>query len=63
MNQPVPSPGSFTLEVDGSLFSIGFAVGAVLGKLVLKNSPLAVAFAMGLGLAVGTSPRLLERLE
>ncbi len=63
MTQPVSSTGSFTLEVDGSLFSMGFVVGIVLGKFALRNTLLAVAFAMGLGLAVGTSPRLQQRLE
>ena len=63
MTQPSASTGTFTLEIDSSLFSIGFVVGIVVGKLALKNSLLAVAFAMGLGLAVGTSPRLQERAE
>ena len=61
MNSMTQSPNSFTLSVDGNLFSLGFVIGVVLGKLVLKNSLLAVAFAMGLGLAGGTSPRLQER--
>ena len=46
---------SFTLTTDGNLFSIGFAVGLIIGKLVLRNTMLAVAFATGLGLAVGMS--------
>ena len=46
---------TFTLTVDGNLFAAGFAVGLILGKLLLRNTMLAVAFGMGLGLAVGTS--------
>ncbi|MFO7323290.1 MAG: hypothetical protein DIU68_016290 [Chloroflexota bacterium] len=47
---------TFTLTVDGNLFAAGFAVGLILGKLLLRNTMLAVAFGMGLGLAVGTTP-------
>ncbi len=46
---------TFTLQVDGNLFAIGFAIGLILGKLVLRNTLFAIAFGTGLGLAVGTS--------
>jgi hypothetical protein len=43
------------VTVDSSLFSVGFLIGLILGKMVLKNTMLAVAFGTGLGLAVGSS--------
>lgn len=49
------STNSFTLTVDSNLFAVGFAIGLILGKLVLRSTSLAVAFGTGLGLAVGTS--------
>jgi len=49
---------SFTLTVDSNLFAVGFAIGLILGKLVLRSTSLAVAFGTGLGLAVGTSADL-----
>lgn len=55
MNQTRQNTESFTLTVDGSLFTVGFAVGLIIGKLLLKNTMLAVAFGTGFGLAVGTS--------
>jgi hypothetical protein len=51
---------SFTLTTDGTMFSMGFAVGLIIGKLLLRNTLLAVAFATGLGLAVGTSADMSE---
>jgi hypothetical protein len=55
MSQMGQNGESFTLTVDGSLFTVGFAVGLIIGKLLLKNTMLAVAFGTGFGLAVGTS--------
>lgn len=55
------SNNSFTLTVDGNLFAVGFAIGLILGKLVLRSTSLAVAFGTGLGLAVGTSADLQDR--
>lgn len=53
--------GTFTLTVDSNLFLVGFAIGLILGKLVLRSTSLAVAFGTGLGLAVGTSADLQDR--
>lgn len=42
-------------SIDGGMFTIGFAVGLLVGKLVLRSTTLALAFATGLGLALGMS--------
>lgn len=47
---------AFTLKVDSGMFIVGFGVGFFIGKLLLRSTLLAAAFATGLGLAVGTSP-------
>lgn len=52
---------SFTLSVDGNLFAAGFAIGLILGKLILRNTMLAAAFGMGLGLAVSTTAEVDEQ--
>ena len=57
MAQPTNESTSNTVTVDSSLFYVGFLIGMILGKMVLKNTMLAVAFGTGLGLAVGTSPQ------
>jgi hypothetical protein len=61
MSQMNGSHDSFTLSVDGGMFSVGFIVGLAVGKFLLKNTLLAVAFATGFGLALGTSGSSLER--
>jgi len=61
MSQMNDSRDSNTLNVDGGRFSVGFIVGLAIGKFLLKNTLLAVAFASGFGLALGTSGGSLER--
>jgi hypothetical protein len=55
MSQITPKQETLVLKMDSGMFSIGFAVGLIIGKLVLRNTMMAIAFATGLGLAVGTS--------
>lgn len=50
-------PNSLILALDSNLFAAGFVVGLIIGKLILRNTLLAVAFGTGLGLAVATSPQ------